>query len=461
MSSTGHGGGGSGAGGGAGGAGGGAGTLAANYLSTPGASRKEIIPPFYFPKGSRPGADAARAAAEKAAAAAFAAVSGKGVVTLEQFTALIKTVAELPCYFARRAFEKAGGKVGGTLTEKAFLKWHASCVYDKDAAERIFLAVAADGADSLTKKDFAPFMDEVVRVHPGLEFLATTPEFQEKYKETVILRIFYSANRSGSMRVTLKELRKSSFVGTVKVLEEEPDINKVTDIFSYEHFYVLYCKFWELDQDHDHLIDKEDLLRYSNYSLTYRIVDRIFAGIPRRLTAPEPGKMGYEDFCWFLLSEEDKTTPQSIEYWFRCVDLDGNGSIDPTEMKYFYQEQLQRMECISQEVVSFADVVCQLHDMIKPDKEGRFTLKDLRRSPLASNFFNILFNLNKFIAFEQRDPFQMRADAAQGLSDWERFARAEYDQMALEDEQGDGGGGEQEASPWEGAAAGFGREAPF
>jgi hypothetical protein len=49
--------------------------------------------------------------------------------------------------------------------------------------------------------------------------------------------------------------------------------------FSYEHFYVIYCKFWELDSDHDFLIDKEDLLRYGNHALTYRIVDRIFAQV--------------------------------------------------------------------------------------------------------------------------------------------------------------------------------------
>ena len=30
----------------------------------------------------------------------------------------------------------------------------------------------------------------------------------------------------------------------LRVVEEEPDINKVNDYFSYEHFYVLYCKFW-------------------------------------------------------------------------------------------------------------------------------------------------------------------------------------------------------------------------
>lgn len=49
--------------------------------------------------------------------------------------------------------------------------------------------------------------------------------------------------------------------------------------FSYEHFYVIYCKFWELDTDHDFLIDKENLVRYGNHALTYRIVDRIFTQV--------------------------------------------------------------------------------------------------------------------------------------------------------------------------------------
>lgn len=39
---------------------------------------------------------------------------------------------------------------------------------------------------------------------------------------------------------------------------------QVLDYFSYEHFYVIYCKFWELDTDHDLIIDKTDLLRYNN-----------------------------------------------------------------------------------------------------------------------------------------------------------------------------------------------------
>ncbi|KAH7513493.1 hypothetical protein FEM48_Zijuj12G0206200 [Ziziphus jujuba var. spinosa] len=56
-----------------------------------------------------------------------------------------------------------------------------------------------------------------------------------------------------------------------------PTQKKHFGYFSYEHFYVIYCKFWELDTDHDFLIDKENLIRYGNHALTYRIVERIFS----------------------------------------------------------------------------------------------------------------------------------------------------------------------------------------
>jgi hypothetical protein len=43
----------------------------------------------------------------------------------------------------------------------------------------------------------------------------------------------------------------------------------VLDYFSYEHFYVLYCKFWELDADHDFLLDRDDLVKFCNYIHTH------------------------------------------------------------------------------------------------------------------------------------------------------------------------------------------------
>jgi serine/threonine-protein phosphatase 2A regulatory subunit B'' len=39
-------------------------------------------------------------------------------------------------------------------------------------------------------------------------------------------------------------------------IETEPDINKNREFFSYEDFYVIYIKFWELDSDHDFFLNK-------------------------------------------------------------------------------------------------------------------------------------------------------------------------------------------------------------
>ena len=42
--------------------------------------------------------------------------------------------------------------------------------------------------------------------------------------------------------------------------------------------------------------------------------------------------MGYEDFVWFIMSEEDKTSDMALDYWFKCCDLDGDGCLRANEM---------------------------------------------------------------------------------------------------------------------------------
>ena len=69
---------------------------------------------------------------------------------------------------------------------------------------------------------------------------------------------------------------------------------QVNDYFSYEHFYVLYCKFWELDTDRDFMLTRQDLTKLDN--LTHTVLDRVFAQAGRRFTSGHPDKMAYEDF---------------------------------------------------------------------------------------------------------------------------------------------------------------------
>lgn len=50
----------------------------------------------------------------------------------------------------------------------------------------------------------------------------------------------------------------------------------------------------------------------------------------------------------------------SVEYWFRCMDLDGDGIISMYEMEYFYEEQVEKMEMLGIETLPFQDCLCQV-----------------------------------------------------------------------------------------------------
>ncbi|KAL0401358.1 UNVERIFIED_CONTAM: Serine/threonine protein phosphatase 2A regulatory subunit B''beta, partial [Sesamum latifolium] len=372
------------------------------------------------------------------------------------FKPVTKEICKLPSFFSTALFRKIDVDCTGVVTRDAFVDyWINGNMLTKDIATQIYTILKQPDVKYLAQDDFKPVLRELLATHPGLEFLQSTPEFQERYAETVIYRIFYYVNRSGNGHLTLRELKRSNLIAAMQHADEEEDINKVLRYFSYEHFYVIYCKFWELDTDHDFLIDKENLIRYGNHALTYRIVDRIFSQVPRKFTSKVEGKMGYEDFVYFILSEEDKSSEPSLEYWFKCIDLDGNGIITRNEMQFFYEEQLHRMECMAQEPVLFEDILCQIVDMISPEDESYFTIRDLKGSKLSGSVFNILFNLNKFMAFETRDPFLIRQERENPtLTDWDRFAHREYIRLSMEEDAEDASNGS--ADVWDESL-----EAPF
>lgn len=94
--------------------------------------------------------------------------------------------------------------------------------------------------------------------------------------------------------MTMAQFRKSNFVQMIHSLGPNVDLNSVRsihilsaallltryrfqtrDCFSYKHFYVLYCKFWTLDDDHDLIISEEDLAKYNQGALGPSVIQRI------------------------------------------------------------------------------------------------------------------------------------------------------------------------------------------
>lgn len=364
---------------------------------------------------------------------------------------------------------------GTRIKMKAFMRFWQTEIEPFDRAERFFRLVKQVDSDCICKDDFIPYIQELLHFHPGLDFLQQHEEFQRKYALTVITRIFYKVNRSRTGRISLRELRHSNLMTEFMHVDEETDINKVTEYFSYEHFYVLYCRFFELDADKDTKLGPDDLLKYSEHALSEAIVDRIFqlgtraftdgieggfnrAGLSgtagSELAVAEgaaagsegsmAGGMTYPDFVYFMLSEEDKTNECALRYWFNCCDLDSSGVISIDEMRFFYRMQLTRLTNLGQETVSFQDVLCQMLDMLAPDDPQNLKIKDFLRPnkiQLSGILFDVLFNLHKFLRFEGRDPFQEKQKREDPFNnDWDRFAYTEYHRLAAEEDGYDNGG---------------------
>ncbi|CAF0830200.1 unnamed protein product [Rotaria sp. Silwood1] len=318
--------------------------------------------------------------------------------------------------------------------------WKKLCKNHHDNASKFVHLLVLSSPSSLptnrqylTVDDWDYLIQDIIDTHPGLKFLREAREFHSRYIKTVVARIYYNCNRSWSGKLTIQELRRSNFLSTLDRIEEEEDINRIHDYFSYEHFYVIYCKFWELDSDHDLLISRDDLAKHNNGAISNKMIDRIFSGAISNQNMRE-GKMSYYEFVWFLISEEDKRSPTSIEYWFRCMDLDGDGVLSMFELDYFYQEQVHKMEIYGIEYMPFEDCICQMLDLVKPEEENKIRLKDLKRCKLTNVFFDTFFNLEKYLDNEQKDPFSNVKDPdSPDVSDWVKFAEAEYDNLTHED----------------------------
>ncbi|XP_063224342.1 serine/threonine-protein phosphatase 2A regulatory subunit B'' subunit alpha-like isoform X2 [Bacillus rossius redtenbacheri] len=398
------------------------------------ANRNVHIPRFHFPQG-KPCSEALLEASLERVSAVFQQFPSQQAPR-DQF-GLVAKACECPLYWKIPLFTAAGGEKLGYVEASTFLDfWRKVLGSCHDQASRFVRVLTRGQRDHLLPDDLMPLVQDVVDTHPGLTFLKEATEFHSRYVHTVIARIFYCVNRSWSGRVTVPEVRRSNLMRVVQLLEQEEDINQVTAYFSYEHFYVIYCKFWELDRDHDLFIDRADLQRHSDHALSTRIIDRIFSGAVTRGSRQHPDKMSYTEFVWFLLSEEDKQHPTAIEYWFRCMDLDGDGYLSMYELEYFYEEQLQRMEAIGIETLPFEDCLCQMLDMIRPVVPGKISLSDLKRCKMTPIFFDTFFNLEKYLDHEQRDPFASQRDHdtdGQELSDWDRFAAEEYELLVAEE----------------------------
>ncbi|KAG0185915.1 Serine/threonine-protein phosphatase 2A regulatory subunit B'' subunit alpha [Apophysomyces sp. BC1034] len=201
------------------------------------------------------------------------------------------------------------------------------------------------------------------------------------------------------------------------------NVQATDDCFSYKHFYVLYCKFWTLDCDHDLVISEYDLARYDHTAMVPRIIRRVIQC--GHISAfdqdqhDDPLTLTYLDYiCNYLVYEQEK------------------------RQKFYGVPEDDR--------IRFEDVMCQMNDLIQPTKPGQFLLHDLKQNGYtAERFFDTFVNFDRFQLHEayqgsiraNREKRKMTGiadslDEAIGycmFSNWCEYAELEYQQLQQND----------------------------
>ena len=435
-------------------------------------AEKVRSPLFYLgkrPAGGGRGTLAEGEALERRLREEFVTRGGEsGLLSTDDLATLGETILDLPRAVARlmakrclkraqeaalsrqptdKAAEQAGAEEGAAegVSYGAFHAAYGRFVAGEEEKVRVYRVLKAPGRPWLLQQDIEELVWCVADSHGGLSFLRDSAEFLKAYVQTVTLRIMWSVAGFSAQRITPQRWRRSALTDVLFQLDGESDINLARDFFSYNHFYVIWCLFWELDEDEDSLLQKEDLLRYGSYGLSSRVVDAVWA---LRRDCSKEG-MTYDDFVTFILAEEDKQSAAAVQYWFHLLDTGGDGVVDTHDMRYFYDEQQRRLESNEEDVVAFDELLNEFNDMVGPATPSRFRLPELQRCGLAYNIISALTNVRKYVAWEGLacEKAAGRASNLRETRDWDLFADREYRRLVEEEDPDEDQGGSGYGGP--------------
>ena len=338
---------------------------------------------------------------------------------------VLKSHCSLPGCFAP-VIIKLYGKDTNT-----FLKFYEQYIAGRDPDERFFRFCAGPTKTSIVPGDLTLFVQSIIETHASLNFLENEPLFQEKFVDFIVTRCFYQMDPDLRGVAGLLQFRRYGIASIFLNAYQMPDINETHHIFNYQHFYVAFCKFWDLDVDNDGFICKDDMMKFNDSTLSPLIIDRFFKSNSYPRNQSKRQVIDFQAFSYFLISSEDKTTQTSINFWYHLCDLDDDGYLSMAEIEQLYAVQFEQIKMTGNETIPFDDIQKQLMDIVSPANPAYVTIEDLVRCKQADVFFNTLFDIQKFLTREYQFPMVNPGfdEATKGLTPWEIYVLIEYDQL--------------------------------
>lgn len=257
-----------------------------------------------------------------------------------------------------------------------------------------------DGKGYLKESDLENYILELIPTLPQLDGLEKS--FYSFYVCTAVRKFFFFLDPMRTGKIKIQDILACSFLDDLLELRDEelPKDAQESNWFSAPSALRVYGQYLNLDKDHNGMLSKEELSKYGTNTLTDVFLDRVF-----QECLTYDGEMDYKTYLDFVLAMENRKEPQSLQYFFRLLDVQKRGYLNVFALNFFFRAIQVQMQQHGQEPVSFADVKDEIFDMVRPADPLHITLQDLILSNHGETVVSILIDLNGFWTYENREVF--------------------------------------------------------
>ncbi|CAD8060591.1 unnamed protein product [Paramecium primaurelia] len=266
------------------------------------------------------------------------------------------------------------------------------------------------GNGYLREKDLENYIFELIPTFPQLEKL--DQNFYPFYVITAVRKFFFFLDSKRTGRIYIKDMLTSPILAELYELRQE----KLTleelgqNWFSKQSALKVYERYLKLDNDHNGLLSKSELSKYS-WGLTDIFIDRVFEEYQTF-----EGEMDYKTFLDFVLAMENKKSQQAIQYFWRILNVYHKPAIDSFVINMFFRPIIQKLEHKDKFGFNVEDVKDEIFDMAKPAISTAITLTDLQNCGQGDIIISMLIDAKAFYEYDQRESGQLLE-----VEDYEEF----------------------------------------
>ncbi|EAR97716.2 serine/threonine-protein phosphatase 2A regulatory subunit B subunit gamma (macronuclear) [Tetrahymena thermophila SB210] len=253
------------------------------------------------------------------------------------------------------------------------------------------------GNGYLREKDLENYIFELIPIFAQLQNLQEN--FFPFYVITAVRKFFFFLDPKRTGRIYIKDMLTSPILAELYELRQDRfTVEELSqNWFSVQSTQKVYQKYLKLDTDHNGLLKKSELQKYS-WGLTNIFIDRVFEECQTF-----EGEIDYKTFLDFVLAMENKKTPQSLQYFFKILDVYHKGAIDTFVLNMFFRPIVQKLEQKDKYGFNVEDVKDEIFDMAKPSVPHAITLQDLINCGQGDIIVSMLIDAKAFYDYDQRE----------------------------------------------------------